>query len=373
MLQRLPKDIAWPLSRTARVRRLLYRGEIALSQGDLFTAEERGQSALALLDRTIHHRSSATRPDSQLHLASLGLVARVRRELTDFTMTSRLYRQALAVLEAAPATVENHRRSVPVLIGLGESLRLLGRFSEAELQLRRAVQLAERIQPTDPTLLAATLNGLGIVFKDTGRFRDAAAAYDRARQLCEQSMDPDDALIATILHNLAGLAHAEGRPVEGEAHIRRGLQLRCRLEGPGSTGTASDLAVLGALLLAQHRLTEAEPVLRQSQAIWEDRFGRLHYEVAIVEHNLAVLYAERGDHDRAALAYRRARNIKRHVLGTEHPEVVALEDHLARRYPPLGLGYASPTRSRSELQVIERSGSLTLVPGPSSVEVSGAA
>ena len=109
-----------------------------------------------------------------------------------------------------------------------------------------------------------------------------------------------------------------------------GLQLRARAEGLDSTGTASDLAVLGALLLAQHRPTEAEPVLQKALAIWEGRFGKEHYEVAIVQHNLAALHAERGEHHRAALAYRQVLHIKRNVLGANHPEVAALEDHLAR-------------------------------------------
>jgi tetratricopeptide (TPR) repeat protein len=193
---------------------------------------------------------------------------------------------------------------VSVLIGLGEAQRLLGRFLEAEQHSQRAVQLAGRIQPSDTTLLAAALNGLGIVFKDTGRFSDAAAAYERALQLREEALGRDDPRTASLLHNLAGLAHAEGRPVEGEAHIRRALQLRGQAEGPASTGTASELAVLGALLLEQHRITEAELILRQSLAIWQNRFGADHYEVAIVQHNLAALYAERGDNERSALAYR---------------------------------------------------------------------
>jgi hypothetical protein len=80
-------------------------------------------------------------------------------------------------------------------------------------------------------------------------------------------------------------------------------------------------------------MTEAESVLLQSLTIWEDSFGSEHYEVAIVQHNLAALYAEQGDHDRAVLASRQVLHIKRHVLGTSHPEVAALEDHLARLAP----------------------------------------
>ena len=152
MLKQPPRGITSPLSRIARVRRLLHRGEIALSGGDLSTAEYRGRSALTVLDDTTNRRSTAIEAGIELRVASLELVARVRRELTDFTRTAQLYRQALAVLDAAPKTVENDRKSVQVLTCFAEALRLLGRYSEAELHSRRAVELVERIQPADPML-----------------------------------------------------------------------------------------------------------------------------------------------------------------------------------------------------------------------------
>jgi hypothetical protein len=41
-----------------------------------------------------------------------------------------------------------------------------------------------------------------------------------------------------------------------------------------------DLAVLGALLLGEGRHAEAKRFLSQALAIWQDRFGPDHYEVA---------------------------------------------------------------------------------------------
>ena len=90
-------------------------------------------------------------------------------------------------------------------------------------------------------------------------------------------------------------------------------------------GTAGDLAVLGALLLGQGRHAEAEAILRQSLAIWQHHFGAHHYEVAVVQHNLAALYRCRGETRRAQQIHQRVLDIKRRDLGPEHHEVVALQ------------------------------------------------
>ena len=71
-------------------------------------------------------------------------------------------------------------------------------------------------------------------------------------------------------------------------------------------------------------------MLQDSLAIWRSRFGDSHYEVAVVQHNLAALYAARGQHRQAERAYRQALEIKLQVLGPEHPDVIALQNHIGR-------------------------------------------
>ena len=104
-----------------------------------------------------------------------------------------------------------------------------------------------------------------------------------------------------------------------------------------------DLAALGALLLGQQRYTEAETVLERSLAIWQGRYGHHHYEVAVVKHNLAALHYARGDAARGLRTLIEALDIKLHILGPTHTEVVRGPATSASR----SCSSSSPRRSSS--------------------------
>jgi tetratricopeptide (TPR) repeat protein len=323
-----PVHVRSPFSATAKIRRLVYRAEVALRRASYAEAEASVREALQRLGYPSAAISTAALSDPDLLVYALEVLACVRRDLTDFTEAATLHQEALAVLEARPPALGNDRLTIVVLDRLGESLRLLGRYSEAEKHCRAAVAVADGLRPPQALYQAEALNGLGIVMKDTQRFREAAYLYHQALDLIVEQLGPDAPRLAGLYHNLAGLEHAQDRFAEGEPFIRRGLELRAMTEEPTSVGTAGDLAVLGALFLGQDRWPEAEEVLLRSLAIWEYHFGPRHYEVAVVQHNLAALYTARGDRQQAKHAYQHVLSIKRDVLGSSHPEVTGLQHHV---------------------------------------------
>ena len=316
---------ASPFSRLAKARRTLRRGEAAFWNGDLAQAEQAGRR---IIDRI---PASLRAGETEILIAGVELVGRVRREVTDFSGAAELHRQAFALLDTAADNQDLQQHRLAILSRLGETLRLLGQFDEAENLQVQAVSLAEQLRPPDPVLLANAVNGLGIIYKDTGRYTQADNRYRRALQLLEQTLGSNDLHLAAIHHNLAGLAHAQDQFSDGEPHARQALAIRARHEDLTTTGAAADFGVLGALLLGQHRYTEAEDALTKSLAIWEARFGPDHYEVAVAQHNLAAIYVARGEHARALNTLTRVLATKSHILGATHPDVTALRNHIERR------------------------------------------
>jgi tetratricopeptide (TPR) repeat protein len=316
-----------PFSPTAKLRRALSGGEVSFQQGDLTAAEHTADTVLVRLDHTNSRNRPAAGDMLELRVSAIELKARVRRELADLAAAVELHQMALALLDTPQASAQLQSLRITVLIRLGESLRILGRYRESEDFHRRAWGLADDT-PTAPMELVAALNGLGIVYKDTQRFINAAGCYKRALTIAIETVGPEAPELADIYHNLAGLQHIQARFTDGEPYARRALALRLAREGAASTGVAGDLAVLGAILLGQGRHAEAEQALGQALSIWHQRFGLDHYEVAIVEHNLAALHLARGEHQQALDCYRNVLRIKRRVLGPGNHQVMALQAHL---------------------------------------------
>jgi tetratricopeptide (TPR) repeat protein len=157
-------------------------------------------------------------------------------------------------------------------VALGNCLRLLGRFAEAEAALSAA--------PPGP----ATRNALGALCKDTGRYAEAAGHYAAALA--------DPALRGAVHHNLAGLAHAEGRYTDALVAARTALVWHARARGAGSPEVAADAAVLGAVLHALGRPADAAAALRRAGDIWQGRYGPEHHEARHCRRALAVVVAQ---------------------------------------------------------------------------------
>jgi tetratricopeptide (TPR) repeat protein len=323
-----PGSLTFPFSRLAKLRRVLRRGEIALSIGDLDTAERAGVRVLDQLGADPIDLARLRPGELRAMIVGLELLACVRRELSDFMSCAELHQRALTALNMVPAGADRDRLCLAALLRLGEALRLLGHFPEAEEVLRRAAQLVDAHQPPDPINRAMALNALGLVFKETQRFDQAGQHYRQALALLEQTLGAADLELAPLYHNLAGLEHAQDQFVQGEPLARRALELREAHESLETTGAAADLAVLGALLLGQQRYDEAESVLKRSLAIWQARYGDHHYEVAVVKHNLAALYCARSDQPRALRTLTEVFEIKSQILGPTHPDVVILRQNI---------------------------------------------
>ena len=153
-----------PFTSTARLRRVLQRGEVAFARGDLARAERAGRSIFQQLNQlSIQLDPLDVR---ELSVSALELRARVRREFGEIKEAAVLHRWALSALEDA----DNGALGALVHLRLGETLRVLGHYPEAERHHRRAVAIARDLSSADPLLLVAALNGLGIICKDTDRF-----------------------------------------------------------------------------------------------------------------------------------------------------------------------------------------------------------
>src|SRR5688572_6907774 len=71
----------------------------------------------------------------------------------------------------------------------------------------------------------ARLNNLGVEAHARGRYAEAVLALRQALERAESALAPDHALIATTLSNLAESEIALGSLADAEAHIRRAVEV----------------------------------------------------------------------------------------------------------------------------------------------------
>jgi tetratricopeptide (TPR) repeat protein len=243
------------------------------------------------------------------------------------------------------------RLYVQSLTGLGDVLRIRGRYDDAEPWLREAIALGETALGADDEDVVTAVNSLAVLFKYSGRFDDAAVLYARALAAAERSGASDESL-ATLLHNVGGLEHARGDYARGEPAARRSVELRERALGPDHPAVAADVAALAAIVDGLGRHDEAEAMYLRALATFERVYGPDHYEIAVNLNNLAGVRQAQGRLVDGEALYRRALTIKETLLGSEHPDVALTLNNLALLLDAMGkTSEAEPLYERA-LQIL---------------------
>ena len=196
-------------------------------------------------------------PESWEVVQALILVGWIRQELQEHKEAERVLRRAVDIAEGLSGPPELALLRVRALESLAASLRIQGRYHEAETVFRRALAEAEEEFGPSSGPVADVLGGLGVTFKYAGRFDEAESLFRRAIAIVE-SGDADPSALATLYHNFGGLEHARGNYEAAEPLARRSVELREQAFGPAHPDAAADRAALAAIVDALGRHDEAE-------------------------------------------------------------------------------------------------------------------
>ncbi|HKY90356.1 MAG TPA: tetratricopeptide repeat protein, partial [Nevskiaceae bacterium] len=140
---------------------------------------------------------------------------------------------------------------------------------------------------------AVVLNELGSAYSEQGRYPDAMVTYRRALDLFEKVGQGESSNAAVVLNNLCSATLLRGRPREAETCAKRSLALREKLYGESINSAAT------RLLLGQAQIVRGDPAagletLREGLASAQRFAGPDSALVARLQLSIARGYCESG-------------------------------------------------------------------------------
>ncbi|HBC62988.1 MAG TPA: hypothetical protein DC058_17470 [Planctomycetaceae bacterium] len=219
------------------------------------------------------------------------------------------------------------RERIEIRLQLGNLLKTLARWQDAETQLRAAV--LEATELADSELVVTSQNSLGDLLTRTNHFVEAESVLRQSEFIARQTFGPDHPNVASCLNNLASLLSDTNRLSDAEPLYRRALAIHESSYGPDHPHVATYLINLALLLRDTNRLSDAEPLYRRALAIYESSYGPDHPHVATCLNSLALLLRDTNRLSDAEPLYRRALAIYESSYGPDHPHVATCLNNLA--------------------------------------------
>jgi tetratricopeptide (TPR) repeat protein len=205
-------------------------------------------------------------------------------EAGSLTAAEESCRAALVLFEMIDGPV--HPDCANLRQRLSSILDAQGRYGEAEECAARAVTIMDEVAllaaaPELDLIQVECLRRWGAALRQLGQYREAEPVLRQALKLAELSRDPE--LVVGALNDLGMWCKYSGNFAEGAIAYQRAL------------------------------------------AIALERFGEKHLTVATIYHNIGGLEHARGNFEAGETPARRACEIRRELLGSDHPDTVADE------------------------------------------------
>ncbi|MCP4350124.1 MAG: tetratricopeptide repeat protein [Desulfobacterales bacterium] len=230
----------------------------------------------------------------------------------------------------------------------------LSNYAKAESLHKRALETREKVLGPEHPDVALSLNNLAELYRSLGNYAKAEPLHKRALEIWEKVLGPEHPDVAASLNNLAGLYNSLGNYAQAEPLYKRALEIREKALGLEHPDVATTLNNLSQLYGSLGNYAQAEPLNKRALEIWEKVLGPEHPDVAKSLNNLAVVYNSLGNYAQAEPLYKRALEIIEKALGPEHPDVAKSLNNLAVVYGLLGnYAQAEPLHKRA-LEIREK-------------------
>jgi tetratricopeptide (TPR) repeat protein len=106
------------------------------------------------------------------------------------------------------------------------SLYRRGRYDQATVVAKKALEVAEETKGPNHPDVAASLNNLAGLYQAQGQYAQAEPLYKRSLAIVGKALGPDHPHVATSLENLAALYRKTNRAKEAEALEKRAAAIR---------------------------------------------------------------------------------------------------------------------------------------------------
>jgi serine/threonine protein kinase/tetratricopeptide (TPR) repeat protein len=351
-------------SRVYRVRKFVRRNRLLVfSVSAVFLALMAGGSAatIGLIGEAKQRAIAEVRErDAKLQADISAAVSQFQADLLTSADPQRLLGDKVTVLEVVTAALReldagklHHKAQVEASVReiIGQTLTALGRYDLAEPNLKRALELRQRIHGADHVDTTESLTLLGDVLAAKGSVEEGGALltkaltirraalpkddlriaqsqcdlsttlimrgnFAEAERLCRQALTafrstkpPNSFWEATAASTLATSLQMQGRIKEAEELFREVVAIRRETERPGHPLTATDVSALAEVLQLQDRLDEAEELSRESLEMTRGAYPVDHPLIAAHLNGLAKILIARGKYADAEHVLREAMEI----------------------------------------------------------------
>ncbi|KIM96097.1 hypothetical protein OIDMADRAFT_132580, partial [Oidiodendron maius Zn] len=215
-----------------------------------------------------------------------------------------------------------------LLLNVGKSFYIMGRYREAEQMYRQSLELREKVLGKEHPDTLESMNNLGVAFYSMEKNEEAEKMHRQTLELRENVLGKEHPDTLESMNNLGLVLHSMRKYEEAEQMYRQSLELREKVLGKEHPDTLTSMNNLGVAFYSMEKNEEAEKMHRQTLELREKVLGKEHPDTLTSLNSLGVVFNIVGKYEEAEPMYRQTLELREKVLGKEHPDTLKSMNNL---------------------------------------------
>lgn len=310
---------------------IIYQGMLTIQAYGYFKTFQYKKSEKLFKQLCELHQKSADKERDQHYSACLNNLSNLYTEMGRYEDAELLMIQSLDITKKIYGENDStYTYSLNNLAGLYQSM---GQYQKAEPLYIQAKEIRKRIYGINHPGYANSLNNLGTLYLEMGLLNKAEPLFTEAMQIRKKTLGTSSPEYAMSLSNLGALYEEIKQFDKAEAFYQEANSVRKKVLGESHPDYALGINNLASLYANMKQYKKSEENLLQAKDIWKRVFGESSLNYAIVLNNLGALYRKALiNYKQAEGYYQQSLNIRKKLLGENHPLVRDVENDLALLY-----------------------------------------
>src|SRR5579883_620457 len=204
-----------------------------------------------------------------------------------------------------------------IRLTIGDAYRALGRHTQAQPHLERAVQLRTANLGADHPNTLTSKNNLAQLYQFQGQYAKAEPLFKEALEGRTAKLGADHPDTLTTKNNLASLYRLQGQYAKAEPLYKDALQGRTAKLGADHPDTLLGKNNLATLYQDQGQYAKAEPLFKEVLESCTAKLGADHPYTLTSKNNLATLYYDQGQYAKAEPLFKQVLESSKHKAGVD--------------------------------------------------------
>lgn len=221
-----------------------------------------------------------------------------------------------------------HPTTLMCRINLADTLSGQGQYEEAKQILQQTLELQIKVLGDEHPDTLHCRNDLASTIYLQGQYKEAEKIYQQTFELRVKVLGAKNPHTLFSMSHLARVAYHQGRYKEAEHLFQQALELLIQVSGPEDLLTLFTMSGLSTVLRFQGQYKESEQILKQALELRTKIFGIEHPNTINSIHGLAILSHCQGRYKEAEQLFQQALELQVKVLGPEHPHTLLCSKNL---------------------------------------------